>query len=47
VLHGHARALYKKSRAKSVTEHKPLVDSIRASQNLSKDDFDLRMNTRD
>ena len=47
VLSGEARALYEKSLEKWDKKLKPLTDSIRASQCLSKEDFDIRINTRD
>jgi hypothetical protein len=47
VLHGDARVRYERSVAKWDKKHKALRDSIRASQCLSKEDFDIRINTRD
>jgi hypothetical protein len=47
VLKGRARVLYETSRARSSTRHKELVESIRDAQYLTKEDYDLRMNTRD
>jgi|GEM_PF-6166097 len=47
VLRGEARALYKKSLDKWDQKLKPLTESIRASQCLSKEDLDIRINTRD
>jgi hypothetical protein len=47
VLSGDERALYKKSLAKWDRKLKPLTDSIRAAQTLSKEDLDIRINTRD
>ncbi len=47
VLSGETRALYKKSLDKWDRKLKPLTDSIRASQCLSKEDLDIRINTRD
>jgi len=47
VLKGEAREVYEKSRARSIKRHKPLIETIRASQFLSKEDFKLRINTRD
>jgi hypothetical protein len=47
VLKGEAREVYEKSRASSIKRHKPLIETIRASQLLSKEDFKLRINTRD
>ncbi len=47
VLTGEARELYRKSRERSERKHQLLTESIRASQCLSKEDFDIRINTRD
>lgn len=46
-LNGEARKLYEKSLDKWDKKLKPLTDSIRGSQLLSKEDFDIRINTRD
>lgn len=47
VLSGEERALYKKSLIKWDRKLKPLTDSIRAAQTVSKEDLDIRINTRD
>jgi len=47
VLRGETRAQYKKSLVKWDRKLKPLTDSIRAAQCLSKEDLDIRINTRD
>jgi len=47
MLRGEARVLYEKFRQESGKAHKDLIEAIRASQCLSKEDFDIRINTRD
>ena len=47
VLTGEERALYRKSLIKWDRKLKPLTDSIRAAQTVSKEDLDIRINTRD
>jgi hypothetical protein len=47
ILKGEARALYERFRDESGKTHKDLTEAIRASQTLSKEDFDIRINTRD
>ena len=47
VLSGEERALYKKSLIKWDRKLKPLTDSIRAAQTVSKEDLEIRINTRD
>ena len=46
-LTNEAQAVFEASFAESQKAAKPLVDKIRASRRLGKDDFTVRMNTHD